>query len=160
MFHSPKRCHGNCCPLHLYQWHASALTAGTWCRIITTTNRDLDRSTVTGTRWGWRLVVGQISHSPIARVLSPRFVSHFLLLDVFFAYSECQQLSSQIPDKPFGSKEDQVEIINFHLPSSISCHLATPSCQFYSGIPALASHMLTDDQCLQQHLFSNAERPT
>lgn len=90
-------------------------------------------------------------------LLSP--VSYRLALSqtrCFFAYSECQQLASQFPHKPFASKEDQVEFINLHLPSSISCHLATPSCQFYS----LASHMLTDGQCLQQHLFSNAERPT
>lgn len=41
MFHSPKRHHGIRSPLHLYHWSASSLTAGTWCRLISTTNRDL-----------------------------------------------------------------------------------------------------------------------
>lgn len=39
MFHSPKKRRGIRSPLHLYHRSASALTTGTWCRLITTTNR-------------------------------------------------------------------------------------------------------------------------
>lgn len=60
MFHSPKRHHGIHSALHLYHWSASALTAGTWCRLITTTNRDLAAWADTGMSWQSRMeIVGR-----------------------------------------------------------------------------------------------------
>lgn len=50
MFHSPKRHHGICSPLHLYQRSASAPSVGT-SGIITGTNRDLAERAARGSSW-------------------------------------------------------------------------------------------------------------
>lgn len=83
---------------------------------------------------GWRLLGGQHWHSSslISSVSSP------LSFPRDFAFSECQQLVSQNPHKPFGSKGgDQVAIIEYHLPSSISCYPGStplPTPLWHSGL--------------------------
>lgn len=144
---------GSAAPLHLYHWSAAAPTAGTCCRIITTTNRDLASWEEITTSLRWRLLVGLLWHSRISGVSSLLFQSQKMFLCFFLnanSWSPKSRINALVPGG------DRIDIIDYHLPSSIYCHPKKP-CQLHSGVPTLASHLLTDRQCLQQHLLSNAQ---
>lgn len=152
MFHSPKRHHGICCPLHLYQWSASALTVGT-SRIITTTNRDLAERAAHGRSWGWKIVGWvNLTHSCHQCLIS----SLSLPVQVFLPLFHASSYSPKSPREAFGSAGDQVEIMAINLPFVLSVHLAIqalPSPYF-----SLGNTLVTDGRCLQQHLLSNTQR--
>lgn len=151
MFHLPKRHHGICCPLHLYQWSASALTVGT-CGIITTTNRGLAERAARGRSWGWKIVGWvDLTHSCHQCLIS----SLSLPVHVFRPLFNANSYSPKSPHEAFGSTGDQVEIMAINLPFVFSGHLATQSLP--SPYSSLGNTLLTDGRCLQQHLLSNTQ---
>lgn len=151
MFHSPKRHHGICCPLHLYQWSASALTVGT-CGIITTTNRDLAERAACGRSWGWK-IVGWVDLTPACHQCLISSLS--LPVHVFLPLFNASSYSPKSPQEAFGSTGDPVEIMAINLPFVISGHRATQALP--SPCSSLGNTLLTDGRCLQQHLRSNTQ---